>query len=78
MPPPLKASLVRNGGDAAAEVLRIVDCPETCCHRSIRQKIPPIGKPPPEAVRLEEALPSRRAQGNEERRALNRRPPAYS
>src|SRR4029434_1563050 len=35
------------------------------------------GKPPPLAVRLAEALPFRRAQGSEERRTLNVRPPAY-
>ena len=39
--------------------------------------ITPIGKPPPLAVRLAEALPFRRAQGSEERRTLNVRPPAY-
>ena len=38
----------------------------------------PIGKPPPLAVRLAEALPFRRAQGNEERRARHVRPSAYS
>src|SRR6516164_8553593 len=37
----------------------------------------PIGKPPPLAVRLAQALPFRRAQGIEERRTLNVRPPAY-
>ena len=36
-----------------------------------------IGKPPPLAVRLAEALPFRRAPGSEERRPLNVRPPAY-
>jgi hypothetical protein len=39
--------------------------------------VTPIGKPPPLAVRLAEALPFRRAQGIEERRTLNARPPAY-
>ena len=33
--------------------------------------VTPIGKPPPLAVRLAEALPFRRAQGIEERRTLN-------
>ena len=37
----------------------------------------PIGKPPPLAVRLAEALPFRRAQGSEEGRTLNVRAPAY-
>src|SRR5262245_454993 len=36
----------------------------------------PIGKPPPLAVRLAEALPFRRVQGIEERHTLNVRPPA--
>ena len=39
--------------------------------------ITPIGKPPPLAVRLAEALPFRRAQGIEERRTLHVRLPAY-
>ena len=39
--------------------------------------VTPIGKAPPLAVRLTEALPFRRAQGIEERRTLNIRPPAY-
>src|SRR5467141_376937 len=43
-----------------------------------RPALTPIGKPPPLAVRLAEALPFRRAQGIEERRTLNVRPPAYS
>jgi len=37
----------------------------------------PIGKPPPLAVRLAEALPFRRAQGSEEKRPIHIRPPAY-
>ena len=40
-------------------------------------ELTPIGKPPPLAVRLPEALPFRRAPGSEERRPLNVRPPAY-
>src|SRR5215468_10926628 len=45
-----------------------------------RAKLPPItpiGKPPPLAVRLAEALPFRRAQGSEEKRPIHIRPPAY-
>jgi hypothetical protein len=41
-------------------------------------EITPIGKPPPLAVRLAEALPFRRAQGGETRGAFNVRLPAYS
>ena len=43
-----------------------------------RPSITPIGKPPPLAVRLPEALPFRRAPGSEEKRPLNVRPPTYS
>ena len=44
----------------------------------VAERLTPIGKPPPLAVRLAEALPFRRAQGIEERRTLHVRQPAYS
>src|SRR5215831_6232087 len=45
---------------------------------SQKPPVTPIGKPPPLAVRLAEALPFRRAQGSETRGAFNVRLPAYS
>jgi hypothetical protein len=54
--------------------VRLSSCWLNCSKHST---ITPIGKPPPLAVRLAQALPFRRAQGIEERRTLNVRPRAY-
>src|SRR5215475_4231253 len=72
----LRDELNRLKGEQGAPAIK-ASTPQPPSQEQPPPVVTPIGKPPPLAVRLAEALPFRRAQGSEERRTLHVRPPAY-